>query len=88
MKKNILRQCRGCKNIKNREEMIKITLFDNSLFINPNSKTTGRSVYVCKNAACINNFIKNKGIKRGLKFNNGEIIKETEENLKKILNSP
>ena len=86
MKKNILRQCKGCKNIKNREEMIKITVFNNSVFINPDSKTTGRSIYVCKNIECIKNLIKTKGIKRGLKLNDCQVINETEENLKKILN--
>lgn len=88
MKKNILRQCKGCRNIKNREEMVKITLFNNSLFINPNSKIMGRSIYVCKNEECIKNLIKTKGIKRGLKFKDGEIIKETEEKLKNFLILP
>lgn len=88
MKKIILRQCKGCKNLKNREEMIKITLSGDFLYINPDSKTFGRSIYVCKNETCIKNLIKTKGIKRGLKFSEGEIIKTTEENLKKILISP
>ena len=82
MKKNILRQCKGCRNVKNREEMLRITLFNNSLFINPNSKITGRSIYVCKNEDCIKNLIKTKGIKRGLKFSDGEIIKELKKSLK------
>ncbi len=86
MKKDVYRQCKGCKSIKNRDEMVKITRLGDFISINPNSKDTGRSIYVCKNEKCVKNLIKTKGIKRGLKFNNDEIIKETEKNLKKILN--
>ena len=85
MKNIIKRQCRACKNLKNREELIKITLFNDNLFINPDSKTLGRSVYVCKNEECIKNLIKFKGIKKGLKLNNDLKIKEIEEQLKIIL---
>lgn len=58
--------------------MIKITLAGGEIFINPNSSVFGRSVYVCKNAACIKNLIKTKGLKRGLKFNNEAKIKAIE----------
>ena len=83
MKKTVERMCRGCRALKNREEMFKITKVDGELFLNPDSKTTGRSVYVCKNDACIKTFIKSKGIKRGLKFNNDSKIQELEAELLK-----
>jgi predicted RNA-binding protein YlxR (DUF448 family) len=85
MKNIVKRQCRSCREIKNRDELIKITSSNDSLFINPDSKIFGRSVYVCKNEECIKNFIKIKGIKRGLKCNNEAQIKEIEEKLKTIL---
>lgn len=86
MKNIVLRKCFGCKILKNREELIKVTLKDNELFINPDSKTTGRSVYVCKNEECLTKFIKTKGIKRGLKFNNDNKIKQIEESLISAIN--
>ena len=85
MKNIVNRQCRSCRTIKNRDELIKITSSNDSLFINPDSKIFGRSVYVCKDEECIKNFIKIKGIKRGLKYNNEAQIKEIEEKLKTIL---
>ena len=85
MKNEIIRKCIGCRELNNRENLIKITLFNSKLFINPDSKTTGRSVYVCKNENCIKNLIKTKGIKRGLKFNNDEAIKKIEAELLNIL---
>lgn len=78
MKNQILRKCRGCNQIKDRNELIKITLVDNELILNPNSKQVGRSVYICNNASCIKALIKNKGIKKALKFNNEDKIKEIE----------
>ncbi len=86
MKNIIERQCRGCKKKFNRELLIKITLNNNNLYINPDSKITGRSVYVCNCPDCILSLIKQKGIKRGLKFNMEDKIKEVETILVNGLN--
>lgn len=83
--KNVIRVCRSCKTKKNREDLIKITISDNQIFINPNSKTTGRSVYVCENPECIKTLIKIKGIKRGLKTNDEAAIKKTENLLNELI---
>ena len=89
MEKEIKRKCQGCFNLINRNELIKITkLKDGTLKVNPSKYELGRSIYVCKNEECIKNLIKTKGIKRGLKFSDGEIIKETEEKLKNFLILP
>lgn len=63
MTREIKRKCIGCFELKNREEMIKITRDHKTgeIFINPNSKIFGRSVYLCYNNSCIeNSFRKNK----------------------------
>lgn len=71
MTKEILRKCQGCLKLINRDELIKITKLPNGeLVINPNSKELGRSVYVCKNAQCIKQFIKKKKLKTALKSSN------------------
>ena len=71
MTKEILRKCQGCLKLINRDELIRITkLSDGELVINPNSKELGRSVYVCKNAQCIKQFIKKKKLKTALKSSN------------------
>ncbi len=78
----IKRKCRGCFEIKNRNDLIKITkLSDNSLKINPLSNELGRSVYVCKNINCVKLLIKKKGIKSALKYSNKKEIERIEQEL-------
>lgn len=85
MKKIIKRQCHSCRVIKDRNDLIKITLSGGKIFVNPDSKTTGRSVYVCKYENCIKKLIKSKGIKKGLKFNGDILIQEIESLLKSFV---
>lgn len=71
MKKEILRKCIGCFETKNREELIKITREHDSgkIFINPNSKIFGRSVYLCYNSSCIENSLRKNKLAKFLKTN-------------------
>lgn len=64
-----LRKCVGCGEIKPREDMIKITREHSSeeVVFNPDSKTFGRSVYLCYNQDCIENAFKKGKINRVLK---------------------
>ncbi|MEI8128122.1 MAG: YlxR family protein [bacterium] len=83
MTKETLRKCIGCFNNKNRQTMIKITRESSSgkIFINPNSKIFGRSVYLCYNDLCIaNSFKKNKLAK----FLKADLTEELKEKLKTI----
>ena len=67
----IYRKCVGCGEIKPRKNMIKITKenLTGQLIVNPNSKTFGRSVYLCYNRSCIEQALKKKKINRALKTN-------------------
>lgn len=70
------RKCAGCGKIRNRKEMIKITRdthFD--IFINPNSKIFGRSVYLCYNKSCIEAALKKNRIQRMFKTSIPENLK-------------
>lgn len=64
------RKCIACGEIKPKAELIKITREHASgeVVIQPNSKTFGRSVYLCYNENCINTAIK-KGVNKLLKTN-------------------
>ncbi len=85
--KEILRKCQACLEIKDRNEMIKITKLKNgTLKVNPSSKELGRSVYVCKNPECVKIFIKKKKLKTALKYSNTDEILKTEEIIKGLLN--
>ena len=78
MKKEVLRKCVGCFCLKNRAEMIKITRENktNEIFINPNSKIFGRSVYLCYNESCIEESLKKNKLAKFLKTNLTEDLKE------------
>ncbi len=57
------RKCIGCGEIKNRDNLIKITKehIANTLVINGDSAVFGRSAYLCYNKSCIEKaFKKNK----------------------------
>ena len=64
-----LRKCVGCGEFKPREDMIKITKEHSSeeVVFNSDSKTFGRSVYLCYNQDCIENAFKKGKINRVLK---------------------
>lgn len=64
------RKCISCGELKLREELIKITKehASGNIVIQPDSKTFGRSVYLCYNQECINKALK-KGINKLLKAN-------------------
>lgn len=63
------RKCAGCGEIKNRNEMIRITrdFSTGDIFVNNDSKKFGRSVYLCYNKMCIENAFKKNRINKVLK---------------------
>ena len=65
-----IRKCISCGEYKNRADMIKITKEHESgkLVVQPDSKTFGRSVYLCYNQECKEKILK-KGINKVLKIN-------------------
>lgn len=83
MKKEVLRKCIGCFETKKREEMIKITRGSktNEIFINPNSKIFGRSVYLCYNISCIENSFKKNKLAKFLK---ASLTEELKDQLRKL----
>jgi len=64
----ILRKCAGCGEIKDRTELLRILRQHNTgdIFIMPDSKKFGRSVYLCKNIECLNAALKKKRLHKML----------------------
>ncbi len=82
----IERMCQGCKTVKDRDLMIKITKLGSGLLkINPKSSELGRSVYVCKNFGCVKNLIKKRKLKTALKCSNFKEIEKIESELLKLV---
>ena len=66
-----IRKCISCGSIKKRCDLIKITKENASgnIIIAPDSKTFGRSVYLCYNQSCIDIAFKKNKINKLLKTN-------------------
>lgn len=75
--KKFKRQCASCREIKNKEDLIKITkdFKTNEIKINQENKVQGRSVYLCKNLECIEKAFKKNRIEQLLKSKQPENIK-------------
>ena len=65
------RKCIGCNELKQKNALIKITKNHENgrLIINPNSKTFGRSAYLCYNQSCIELALKKSKLNKALKTN-------------------
>ncbi len=85
MLKDIKRKCQGCGKILDRNSLIKITLSEGKLYINPNSKILGRSMYICADFNCIKVAIKKKRIYSALKFKNFDEILQVEKLLQEMV---
>ena len=67
---NEQRKCVGCGEFKTRENLIRIMKTDkDGLVVNPNSKTFGRSAYLCYNQSCIDLALKKSKLNNALKTN-------------------
>ena len=65
---NEQRKCVGCGEFKLRENLIRIMKTDKEgLVVNPNSKTFGRSAYLCYNESCIEKAFKKNKLAKQLK---------------------
>ncbi len=71
------RKCVACGELKAASELIKITkeYTSGKLFVQPNSKTFGRSAYLCYNQECIKGALKKDKLKRALKYKGNEDLK-------------
>ena len=76
--KKFKRQCCFCKEIKDKQDLIRITkdYLSGEIKINTENKIQGRSVYICKNLECIENALKKKKIESFLKSKLPENIKQ------------
>ena len=77
------RMCVVCRTRHNKEDLIRISKFDDVPVIDQDKKQSSRAIYVCKNANCVEFLKKNKAIERFLKVeSNQQIFDEIESLLK------
>lgn len=71
------RKCVGCGKIKDRKDLIKVTAQNpcGNVIVNGDTKTFGRSAYLCYNSSCIENAFKKDRLKKALKTSVSEDLK-------------
>ena len=68
MKKEPLRMCLGCREMKQKSELLRIVRSPEGVVsIDLTFKGPGRGAYICKNPECFKRIIKSRAISRTLK---------------------
>ncbi len=88
-KKTIERKCCSCQQIKNRDDLIKITADykTKKLVINPDNFTFGRSIYICPDKSCVEKAFKKTTFLRFLKNKVDKNAKNELEKIRAVLES-
>lgn len=67
MKKIPMRQCLGCREMKPKQELIRVVRSpEGTLGMDVRGKAPGRGAYVCRNAECLKKAVRSKAIERSL----------------------
>lgn len=75
-KKIHLRQCVGCGEMKDKRDLIRVVKTpEGNITLDFKGKTNGRGAYICKDAACLDKALKNKGIERSFKISIPDEVK-------------
>lgn len=83
MKKEPQRTCLGCKESKNKKELIRIVKQnDGKIFIDKTGKANGRGAYICNNIECLEKAIKSKRLENNFE---AKIDNEIYESLRGVI---
>ncbi len=77
-----LRMCVVCRQMKSKDELLRITKYDGSYSVDLSGKLPGRGAYICKKGDCSKNFEAKKAFERAFK---GAVPTELKETIKKEL---
>ena len=76
-----MRQCTGCREMKNKKEMMRVLKTgEGEILLDTTGRKNGRGAYLCYSLECLEKARKNKGLERSLKT---EIPQEVYERLEK-----
>jgi uncharacterized conserved protein, YLXR B.subtilis homolog len=83
LKKEPQRTCLGCKESKNKKELIRIVKQnDGKIFIDKTGKANGRGAYICNNIECLEKAIKSKRLENNFET---KIDNEIYESLRGVI---
>ncbi len=86
MKKIPQRQCTGCREMKNKTDMIRVIRTpEGEIRIDETGKMNGRGAYICRSLSCLKASLGNHGLERSLHTRiPGEICQQLEEEMKQL----
>lgn len=77
-KKIPMRQCLGCREMKQKKELIRVVRApDGSVSLDLKGKSPGRGAYVCPNEQCLKKAVKSRALERALEVEVPEDIYKT-----------
>ena len=63
-----MRQCTGCREMKNKKEMIRVLkTAEDEIILDATGRKNGRGAYICKSRECREKARQNHGLERSLK---------------------
>ena len=83
-KKIPVRQCVGCRQMKNKKELIRVIRTEDAVLLDDSGRKNGRGAYLCPNLECLRLARKSKGLERSLK---AEIPAEVYDGLEKEMSA-
>ncbi len=85
-KKIPMRQCVGCREMKQKKDMLRIIKnAENEILLDTTGKKNGRGAYICPDGECLAQAIKTKGLDRSLKTAiPGELIDTLTKEMERI----
>ncbi len=85
MKKIPMRQCIGCRQMKKKQDMIRVIKTpEGDICIDATGRKNGRGAYICPNMECLEEAIRHKALDRSFKM---QISPEVYEQLKEEMDS-
>ena len=77
-----LRMCVVCRQMKSKEELLRVTKYEDSFSLDISGKLPGRGAYICKKGDCCENFEAKRSFERAFK---GAVPQDLKETIKKEL---
>ncbi|MCD8155812.1 MAG: YlxR family protein [Clostridiales bacterium] len=85
-KKIPMRQCTGCREMRNKKEMLRVLRTpEDTIVLDTTGKKNGRGAYLCFSPECLEKARKNRGLERSLKMAiPGEVWQTLKEEMEKL----
>lgn len=75
VRKQPLRQCIGCGQMKDKRELIRIIKTpEEQIVLDVTGKKNGRGAYICPDSQCLSKVIKTKGLDRAFKMSISDAV--------------